>query len=214
MSIVRNLSAVSLLALLLPAQAADDHTHHDHQGHQHDHAMGTDTSAKGESLEIERARNYFTDTTLYTQEGKAVRFYSDVLDDKVVLINVMYGSCKDACPMLTQHLARIKAQLGEQFGKQVYFVSISNDPDRDSPESLKKFAQKQKADHPGWVFLTGDKQNVHNIIKRLGLYSEKVEEHQTLLLAGNTRTRHWMKLQPNMPMAGLVLKLQELAAEG
>jgi len=185
-----------------------------HDQHEHDAGPAQPVKVKNADAEVERARTYFTDSQLVTQNGQSVKFYSDMLDDKVVLINVMYTKCKDACPLLTKHLAMTKDHLGELFGEKVFFVSISNDPDRDSPESLVKFAKKQNADHPGWTFLTGDKNTINTIIYKLGLYSEDIENHNTLLLAGNTRTKHWIKLVPNMPAAAIAVKLQELAEEG
>jgi len=122
--------------------------------------------------------------------------------------------CEDACPLLTKHLAAAKNELGDLFGKEVFFVSISNDPNRDTPDKLTTFAKKQNAHHPGWTFVTGNKKAVDAIITKLGLYSEKIEEHNTLLLAGNTRTRHWIKIVPNIPPAAIAQKLRDLAAEG
>ncbi len=169
---------------------------------------------KAPALEIERARTYFTDLPLVTNDGENVKFYSDMLDDKVVLLNVMYTKCKDACPLLTKHLSVAKEQLGDLFGKEVFFVSISNDPNRDTPEKLTAFAKKQNADHPGWKFVTGNKNDVDSIIRKLGLYTPNIEEHNTLLLAGNTRTRHWIKIVPNIPPEAIAQKLRDLAAEG
>ena len=160
-----------------------------------------------------RARAYFTDRPLLTHEGKAVRFYTDVLKDRVVLINFIYTNCKDACPLMTQMLNKVRDSLGERFDNPVRFVSISTDPARDTPQALKKFATQQKADDPGWFFLTGEKQHVDFIIKRLGQYSPNVEAHSTLMLAGNVRTRHWIKIRPMTPPAAIVAKLEALAAE-
>ena len=185
-----------------------------HGDQQHGATTPAPIKVKTPTAEIERARNYFTDLPLVTNDGEQVKFYSDMLDDKVVLINVMYTKCEDACPLLTKHLAAAKNELGDLFGKEVFFVSISNDPNRDSPDKLTAFAKKQNAHHPGWTFVTGDKKAVDAIISKLGLYSEKIEEHNTLLLAGNTRTRHWIKIVPNIPPAAIAQKLRDLAAEG
>ncbi|WP_455200230.1 SCO family protein [Kaarinaea lacus] len=177
-------------------------------------SSATIVKVKAPASEIERARNYFTDLPLVTNEGKDVKFYSDMLDDKVVLLNVMYTKCEDACPLLTKHLAAAKDQLGDLFGKEVFFVSISNDPNRDTPEKLTAFAKKQNAYHPGWKFVTGNKNEVDAIIRKLGLYTPNIEEHNTLLLAGNTRTRHWIKIVPNIPPEAIAQKLRDLAEEG
>lgn len=158
-------------------------------------------------------RAYFTDLALLTQKGDQVRFYTDVLKDRVVLINFIYTHCRDACPLLVQKLNQVKSGLGNLLGDKVYFVSISTDPVRDTPQALTRFAQQQKAEHPGWVFLTGPKPNVDTILKKLGQYSPQVESHSTLFLAGNVRTRHWMKISPTAPVPAIVMKLEDLAAE-
>jgi len=164
--------------------------------------------------EWERARNYFTDTELVDQHGRELRFYSDVLDGRVVLMNVMYSSCQGACPLMTKMLTQVKNELGGRFGKDIYFVSISNDPERDTPETLTKFVEKHNAVHDGWYFLTGNKDKVNTVIKKLGFYSKNYEEHSSLLIAGNTRTGHWIKIEPSSPLPGIVLRLNQLADEG
>jgi cytochrome oxidase Cu insertion factor (SCO1/SenC/PrrC family) len=163
--------------------------------------------------EEDRARAYFTDLPLLTQDGKQVRFYTDVLKDRVVLINFVYTNCKDACPLITQMLNKVRDSLGERFDNPVRFVSISTDPERDTPRALSEFAKQQKADDPGWFFLTGEKKNVDFVIKRLGQYSPNVESHSTLMLAGNVRTRHWIKIMPMTPPLAIVAKLEALASE-
>ena len=164
--------------------------------------------------EKERARNYFTDTLLTTQKGETVKFYSDTLDGHVVAVNVMYTSCEGACPLLTQMLTQVRRELGDQFGDDIRFVSISNDPVRDTPEALTEFARKQGANEKGWTFLTGNKLDVDRVISKLGLYTKNFEEHLSMILIGNTRTGHWKKIQPNTPYQAIVLQLKELANEG
>jgi len=96
-------------------------------------SVSTKTMSKSD---IERARNYFTDTELTTHEGNKVRFYSDVLDERIVMINVIYTNCKGSCPLLTQKLSQVSRELGELYGKSIHFVSITNDAERDTPEAL------------------------------------------------------------------------------
>ena len=163
--------------------------------------------------DIERARNYFTDTELTTHDGRQVRFYSDMLADRTVIINVMYTNCIGACPLTTQKFLQVSRKLGDLFGEKVQFVSISNDPERDTPEALTKFAKKQGVDMDGWTFLTGPKQKIDGVIKKIGLYTPKFEQHKATFLLGNTRTGHWQKLQPNLPYQAIVVKIMELAGE-
>ena len=168
---------------------------------------------KAKGADEQTSRNYFTDLPLLNQEGRRVRFYSDVLKDKVVLISFIYTSCKDACPVIMHRLSQVKNQLGEAFGKQVFFVSMSVDPVRDTPQALTKYARQHHAEHPGWMFLTGEKANVDRILTKLGQYSEKPEAHSTMLLAGNVGTRHWTKVGPTVSVAGVAAKLRDLARE-
>jgi protein SCO1/2 len=161
--------------------------------------------------DLERARNYFTDTELTTHEGGKVRFYSDVLDDRIVMINVMYTNCKGACPLLTQKLSQVSRELGDLYGQSIHFVSISNDAERDTPEVLAEFARKQNVNLDGWTFLTGPKQKVDAVIKKIGLYTPRFEQHKAMILLGNTRTGHWQKVPPNLPYQAMAVKLKELA---
>jgi len=160
------------------------------------------------------SRAYFTDLELQTHEGRKVRFYSDVLEGRTVLINVMYTNCKDACPLITQHLNQVRGLLGERFGRDIVFVSLSSDPERDSPAALRGFAEAQHADLSGWVFLTGAKPNVDHILKKLGQFSANVEDHSTLLIAGNVPAKHWAKIQPNSPPFAIAERLKRLADSG
>jgi cytochrome oxidase Cu insertion factor (SCO1/SenC/PrrC family) len=160
------------------------------------------------------ARNYFTDLPVLNQEGRQLRFYSDVLKDKVVLVNFVFTHCKDACPLITQKLTLVRDQLASEFGKDIHFVSISLDPTRDTPAALKEFARVQQADHDGWVFVTGDADNVNLIIKKLGQYTPDIESHSVLMLAGNVKYGHWAKIPPTAQPMQIAEKLRQLASDG
>lgn len=159
------------------------------------------------------ARSYFTDTELLDQDGRRLRFYTDVLADKVVLINVIYTHCEDACPLITRKLTEVRARLGERFAKDVWLISISNDPERDSPQALKKFAQAQGIDEEHWVFLTGAKPDVDKVLGRLGQMSRSVEEHSTLLIVGNVARKRWSKIRPDAPVSAIAERLQVLVSQ-
>ena len=129
-------------------------------------------------------RAYFTDLEFRTHDDKPVRFYTDTMEGRTVVINFIYTNCKDACPLITQKMLQVRDLLGDKFNKEVFFITISTDPARDTPAELKKYAQKQSADIPGWLFLTGSQDNIEIILKKFGSYSKNVEEHLTLLLVG------------------------------
>lgn len=181
------------------------------QAHPGTHALPPAASAPAPAAGTRDARSYFTDTQLLTQEGRSVRFYSDVLADRVVLINVVFTQCDDACPLITRKLREVRGRLGARLAKQVHFISISIDPERDTPQALKQFAQAQDVDAPGWTFLTGTKADISLVLARLGQLSPSVEEHSTLLIAGNVGAKRWSKIRPDAPVAAIAERLQLLA---
>jgi len=150
---------------------------------------------------------------LTMHHGKKVRFYSDMLLNRTVEINVICTSCKAACPLITQMLSFVSKEVGNRFGDDIHFVSISNDPEWDTPEVLAEFAQKQGVNLDGRNFLTEPKTDVDQVIKKIGLYSENFEQHKSMLLIGNTRNGHWQKIPTNLPPQAIVTKLKE-AADG
>src|SRR6478672_3045382 len=77
--------------------------------------------------------NYFPNVTLTTQDGATVHFYDDLIKGKIVAINLIYTSCKFACPLETARLAQVQKLLGDQMGHGVFFYSITIDPEHDTP---------------------------------------------------------------------------------
>jgi cytochrome oxidase Cu insertion factor (SCO1/SenC/PrrC family) len=161
--------------------------------------------------ELERARKYFSDTELLTHEGKRVRFFTDVLKDRIVVVTFFYSTCTGACPITNQKLSLVQDMLGDRFGKDIFFVSISTDPEKDTSKILETY-RKNFTTRDGWVFLTGEPEKVKRVSRRLGQTYDK-EAHLPLLLAGNVRTAHWMKLRPNLPNEAIATQLRMLADE-
>lgn len=162
---------------------------------------------------LERARNYFGDDLLIDQNGVSHRFVSDLLSHHVVLIHVIFTHCQDACPMQTQKLQVVRQQLGEHFGSQITFLSLSVDPKRDNPAALKAFAEKQQANVPGWWFLTADEATMARILGRLNQWTDDPNNHSTLLIAGNARNAHWVKLRPDSSPERIVADLLRLTGQ-
>ncbi|HYL15556.1 MAG TPA: SCO family protein [Terriglobales bacterium] len=140
--------------------------------------------------------NYFPNVPLVTQDGKTVHFYDDLLRGKMVAINFIYTKCGATCPLETAKLAQVQRLLGDRVGKDVFFYSISIDPERDTPQELKAYADKFHV-KPGWLFLTGNKADVDLIRKKLGQAARPGEDpltgHSTSLTLGNEATGQWMQ---------------------
>ena len=168
---------------------------------------------KDQAAEEERARNYFTDTEVIDQNGKKQRFYSDVLKGRVVLISFIFTNCEFACPMQAQKLKQARAMMVPSIKDEVWYVTLSVDPERDTPDAMKKFAKRQGVDESRWIFLTGEKKNLEFLIKKLGQYTPDIESHTTLMLAGNTITRHWTRVMPMLPPDGIAQQMRSLVEE-
>lgn len=139
--------------------------------------------------------DYFPNVELVSHENRTLRFFDDLIRDKVVVVNFIYTSCPDACPLETAKLVEVQDLLGERVGKDVFLYSISIDPERDTPEVLREYAERFQVG-PGWLFLTGDAADVRLLRQKLGLLGrgeERLSEHTLNLLIGNQATGQWMK---------------------
>jgi len=154
-------------------------------------------------------RTYFTDLPLLTQDGKEVRFYTDMLKGKVVLVSFIYTDCTEVCPILMPNLVRIQELLGDGSGRDVSLISISVDPADDTPDVLKKYGEKYGA-KDGWTFLTGKKENIDWVVYKLGQYTEDFEDHSMLFLLGDVKNARWAKMRGDMPPETIAARLLDL----
>lgn len=145
------------------------------------------------SLKVSDAAKYFTNLPLLTQDGKTVQFYNDLIHGKIVVINTMYTHCTMICTPMTQNLAKLQDYLSVEWAQNVHIVSITVDPENDPPEVLKEYANQFHANSQ-WTFLTGKKENIDWILYKLGAYTEKKDEHYSLLIVGNESTGAWLKV--------------------
>ena len=109
--------------------------------------------------------------SLTTQDGQ--RLVLTELRGKVVVLTFIYASCTDTCPLLTAKMAGLQATLGADFGPKVFFLSITVDPERDTPAVLRRYAQAHGANLTGWAFLTGTPAEIRQVARRYGIYSRK-----------------------------------------
>lgn len=138
------------------------------------------------------AQQYFSDVELLNQNGEKVRFYSDVLKGKTVVVNSFFATCTGVCPPMNRNMKAIQDALGDRVGKDVFLVSITVDPATDTPARLKEDAQKFQA-KPGWLFLTGKKENVDWALYKLGQYADDKNAHKSIFIIGNEATGLWKK---------------------
>jgi protein SCO1/2 len=139
--------------------------------------------------------NYFPNVPLTTQDGKTVHLYDDLLKGKTVVVSVFYTQCQDSCPLETARLLQVQHLLGDRVGKDVFFYSVSIDPEHDTPAVLKAYADKFHVG-PGWLFLTGTKSDIDLVAHKLGLYYDPElnrDGHAVDLMIGNEPTGQWLR---------------------
>lgn len=143
--------------------------------------------------------DYFPNTELITHEGKTVQFFDDLIKNKIVAINFIYTRCPDVCPLETAQLTQVQRIMGDRIGKDVHFYSISIDPKNDTPEVLAEYRDRFGAK---WTFLTGDKEEIIGLRRKLGLYIEGADSgpnknnHNVSMIIGNQKTGRWMTRSP------------------
>lgn len=135
---------------------------------------------------------YVPNVAVIDQDGRELKFYDDVIKDKIVVVSFIYTVCKDICPLVTARLAQLQEKLGPLVGNEIHFVSISIDPERDTPRRLKDYAEAFGVG-PGWTFITGKVEDIDQIRYKLGERSRFLNEHRNEILLGNDRTGEWAR---------------------
>ncbi|HSB81452.1 MAG TPA: SCO family protein [Candidatus Methylomirabilis sp.] len=141
----------------------------------------------------ERGRTRFPNVVLQTQDGKAVGFYDDLLKDKMVLINIMYTTCTDDCPLTTANLVQAQKGMRSRVGGDFFMYSISVDPEHDTPAVLTEYARKFGV-KPGWLFLTGRPEDIRELRRTFGdnpALAFTQSQHLNLLAYGIEPLERW-----------------------
>src|ERR1051325_157037 len=147
------------------------------------------------------------DVEVLDQDGNALHFYRDLIQDKTVAINFISPNCTTICPPLAATFARVQKEMGDKVGKDVHFISISVDPLPDHPERLKAWGAKFKAG-AGWTFVTGEKQEIDKLLNALGAAVAKREDHTPAMIIGNDAQGVWTRtygLAKTGQIVGLIL---------
>ncbi len=180
---------------------------------------GPVTSAAGQaqSAPSSRLARHFPNVPLRTQDNRDVRFYDDLVKGKVVLINFMFTTCTSLCPRSTANLVKVQELLGDHADRDVFLVSISVDPDHDTPAVLKRYAERYHT-RPGWTFVTGKRADVDLIRRGLGVRdNDDQSQHTGMLIYGNEAFGRWAStpvMQSPATLASIVLRVVDPRANG
>jgi protein SCO1/2 len=166
-------------------------------------ALALPARAPAADIREESVKPSIPDVSLVDQDGKPVRFYSDLVQGKVVMMNFVFTSCTTICPPLGATFAKVRTLLGDRAGKDVHLISVSIDPATDTPERLKAWSQKLGGG-PGWTLVTGDKDSVTRLLKGLGVYTASTADHSPLVLVGNDAQGRWTRAYGLAPPTKLI----------
>ena len=175
-------ACIGLAWILLGGSAAIGHL-------QHDEHVSTES---GQSMPVVAGDPVpeLPDVTLTTQDGQSVRLY-DLLDHQLSIINFIYTSCTNVCPLTTANFLQLKQLAGD---RDFQMISISIDPKRDTPARLRKFMQTQGALSPRWIFLTGSPRTISPLLGGFGFYNVAIDDHSPGVVIWDGRKRQWTRL--------------------
>lgn len=194
---------VGLVAVGDKAQAgADDNDAHKH----HRKMLEEQNRAQANFAEI-----VLPDVTLVTQDNNQVSLRDDVVGGRIVVIDFIYTSCTTVCPVLSAIFSQIQKQLGDRLGREVVLVSISVDPNRDTPARLKNYATRLHAGD-NWLWLTGRQQTVKEVLEELGAYTPNFADHPSMVLVGDGKSGQWTRFIGFPAAAQIIRKVDEFSA--
>jgi cytochrome oxidase Cu insertion factor (SCO1/SenC/PrrC family) len=149
---------------------------------------------------------------VYDQDGKLHHFYSDLVKGRTVAISFIFTTCTGVCPPITATLRRVQQQLPAR-EPAIRLISVSVDPETDTPERLRDFAAKFHAG-PGWTFVTGDRTEIDSILRALGVAVANKNDHTPMILIGNEPRHQWTQmygLSSPMALVQAITKAADLA---
>lgn len=132
------------------------------------------------------------DGRVFDQDGKPLNFYSDLVKGRTVAINFIFTTCTGVCPPMTATLRRVQQNLPAH-NPPIQLISISVDPETDTPLRLHEFAAKFHAG-PGWTFVTGDRADIDSILRALGAAVANKNDHTPMILIGNEQAHYWTRV--------------------
>lgn len=176
-------AAVMTLSASAPALAHDGSKHEGGQA-----GAGSSPSESARAAEVD-----LLDLELLDRRGEPLRFRSEAVADRIVVVDFIYTTCTTICPILSALMAQVQDELGASLDEQVRLISISIEPTRDTPKRLDAYARKFDAG-PGWIWLTGQKSAVDRVLLGLDSYTPEFVDHAPTILVGDARRNKWRRL--------------------
>ncbi len=165
---------------------------------------------------VSAARARIPNVRLLTQHGKPVSFYDDCLRGRIVVIGMMYTACTRLCPPGTANMIAVRNALGSRVGRDIHFISLTLQPDFDTPDALREYAGRYGIRGPGWTFLTGKRGDMDLLRRRLGFFDRDSEidadlaRHSAMLRIGSEPVDRWLMMPALMPAEQIAFQIRTL----
>lgn len=170
------------------------------------------TALAAPSVEPAQGRVRFAEVTLLDQHGRSLSLKDDVVADRVVVMGFVYTSCTTVCPLVSAIMQQLQQRLADRPAEPVRLVTLSVDPQRDTPARLHEYAQRYGAGGE-WYWLTGTVPAVDSTLKGLGSWSADYRDHPPLILVGDGRSEHWTRFYGVTDPAVLAARVDALLAD-
>lgn len=216
------IAAAAIVAAPAVAAPQDPHAGHGHPAAGHGaaadpHAAHRAMAAAGaaEAAEAAEAADGLSipDVPVVTQDGRHVHFYRDLVAGKTVAMNFVFTTCTTICPPMGAYFGRLQEELGDRLGRDVHLISVSVDPETDTPERMADWGARFGA-RDGWTLVTGEVHDVERLLKALGVFTPDAEDHAPVALVGNDAAGEWTRTSGLTRPAELAELIAGVAAGG
>jgi len=187
--------------------AADAHAGHAGHANHANHASHANSDVKLPEDVVVR----FPDVKLLDQNSRERSLKSEVIGDRIVVMDFIYTSCTTVCPVVSAIMGEVQQMLGGRVGREVALVSLTVDPVRDTPTRLRDYARTRGAGS-GWSWLTGSTTAVNDTLKGLGTWTPNFEDHPVVMMVGDGRSGKWTRFYGFADPAMLVAQVESLIA--
>ena len=152
------------------------------------------------------------DVTLVNQNGTKVRLRSLLKSKKVAMVDFIFTTCTTICPVLSAGFSNFQKKMGPDM-KDVHLVSISIDPEHDTPQRMKEYLRRYNA-KPGWDFLTGKADDIGKVLVafQANTTSDKMY-HLPLALLHSPNNNRWVRIYGLIGTSDLMSEYRELLAQ-
>ena len=145
------------------------------------------------AVTVDRVQIEIPDLLVQDHDGVERRFYSDLIKDKVVILNFFFTSCPNFCPTMSVKLRKLQNALGDRLGKDVFFITVTKDPETDTVARLREWRKKFDS-KSGWTMITGDVKTISKIVYDFTGDPLGKDMHNTIFIIGNDKTGEWADL--------------------